>query len=58
MYYDNNVAGTLSILKAMTEAEVRNLIVSSTCATYGQPDRMPITEETSSARSTHMASRS
>lgn len=46
MYYDNNVGGTLSILKAMTEAEVRNLIVSSTCATYGQPDRMPITEET------------
>ena len=46
MYYDNNVGGTLSILKAMTEAKVRNLIVSSTCATYGQPDRMPITEET------------
>lgn len=46
MYYDNNVGGTLSILKAMTEAGVKNLIVSSTCATYGQPDRMPITEET------------
>ena len=46
MYYDNNVGGTLSLLKAMTEARVSNLIVSSTCATYGQPDRMPITEET------------
>ena len=46
MYYDNNVGGTLSLLKAMTEAKVSNLIVSSTCATYGQPDRMPITEET------------
>ena len=46
MYYDNNVGGTLSILKAMTEAKAGNLIVSSTCATYGQPDRMPITEET------------
>jgi UDP-glucose-4-epimerase GalE len=49
MYYDNNVGGTLSILKAMTEAKVSNLIVSSTCATYGQPDRMPITEETPQA---------
>jgi UDP-arabinose 4-epimerase len=46
IYYDNNVGGTLSILKAMTEAKVASLIVSSTCATYGQPDRMPITEET------------
>jgi UDP-glucose-4-epimerase GalE len=46
MYYDNNVGGTLSILKAMTEAKVSNLIVSSTCATYGQPEAMPITEET------------
>jgi UDP-arabinose 4-epimerase len=46
IYYDNNVAGTLSILKAMTESSVSNLIVSSTCATYGQPDRIPITEDT------------
>lgn len=46
IYYDNNVAGTLSLLRAMTEAKIRNLIVSSTCATYGQPQRMPITEET------------
>ena len=38
-------SGTLSILKAMTEAGVKNLIVSSTCATYGQPARMPITED-------------
>lgn len=45
IYYDNNVNGTVSLLRAMTEARVSNLIVSSTCATYGQPDRMPITEE-------------
>ena len=49
LYYDNNVNGTLSILKAMTEAEVSKLIVSSTCATYGQPDKLPITEETPQA---------
>ena len=46
IYYDNNVNGTLCLLRAMTEAGISNLIVSSTCATYGQPDRMPITEET------------
>ena len=46
LYYDNNVAGTLSLLRAMATAGTRNLIVSSTCATYGQPKHMPITEET------------
>lgn len=45
LYYDNNVAGTLSLLDAMTAAKVSNLIVSSTCATYGQPADMPITEQ-------------
>ena len=49
LYYDNNVTGTLSLLRAMTEAGTRNLIVSSTCATYGQPKHMPITEETPQA---------
>ena len=46
LYYDNNVTGTLSLLRAMTQAGAQNLIVSSTCATYGQPKHMPITEET------------
>ncbi|MCX5659159.1 MAG: UDP-glucose 4-epimerase GalE [Planctomycetota bacterium] len=45
-YYDNNTSGTVSLLKAMDQARVRRMIFSSTCATYGQPDRMPITEET------------
>lgn len=45
-YYDNNVVGTLSILKAMRDAGVGQIVVSSTCAVYGQPDRMPITEDT------------
>ena len=49
IYYDNNVNGTLSLLRAMTGSGTQNLIVSSTCATYGQPDRMPITEETPQA---------
>lgn len=43
-YYDNNVGGTLSLLQAMRDAGVARLIVSSTCAVYGQPERMPIAE--------------
>ncbi len=43
-YYDNNTAGTLSLLRAMKEASVNRMVFSSTCATYGEPDRMPIVE--------------
>ncbi len=45
-YYDNNTAGTISLLRAMDEAGVHRLVFSSTCATYGQPERMPIVETT------------
>jgi UDP-glucose-4-epimerase GalE len=44
-YYRNNVAGTLSLLEAMRAAEVRTLVFSSTCATYGVPTAVPIVEE-------------
>jgi UDP-glucose 4-epimerase len=44
-YYDNNTAGTISLLRAMDEAGVRRLVFSSTCATYGEPERMPIVED-------------
>ncbi|MEO1255674.1 MAG: UDP-glucose 4-epimerase GalE, partial [Bacteroidota bacterium] len=44
MYYHNNVSGTVSLLKAMISAGCRNLVFSSTCATYGIPERVPITE--------------
>ena len=43
-YYDNNTAGTLSLLQAMHDATVKKLVFSSTCATYGEPDQMPMTE--------------
>jgi UDP-glucose-4-epimerase GalE len=45
MYYRNNVAITVNILEAMKEAGVNRFVFSSTCATYGNPDRLPITEE-------------
>lgn len=43
-YFRNNVVGTLSILDAMRDEGVKNIIVSSTCAVYGQPDQVPIVE--------------
>lgn len=44
-YYDNNVMGTLSLLRAMREEGVRHLIFSSTCATYGVPQTPILTED-------------
>ncbi len=46
MYYRNNVANTLNLLEAMTENNIKYLIYSSTAATYGMPENMPINEET------------
>ncbi len=45
MYYQNNVATTISVLQAMEDAGVNRFVFSSTCATYGTPDSVPITEE-------------
>ncbi|MGW7046807.1 UDP-glucose 4-epimerase GalE [Streptomyces avermitilis] len=43
-YWDNNVGGTLALLAAMREAGVRKLVFSSTAATYGEPEEVPIVE--------------
>lgn len=43
-YYDNNVGGTLSLLNAMLAENVGKIVVSGTCAIYGQPSRVPIDE--------------
>jgi UDP-glucose-4-epimerase GalE len=48
-YYRNNVGGTLALLAAMREAEVATIVFSSTCAVYGVPDRLPISEATARA---------
>ncbi|KAL3821602.1 hypothetical protein ACJIZ3_007507 [Penstemon smallii] len=45
-YYHNITSNTLLIVEAMAAHNVKTLIYSSTCATYGEPDKMPITEET------------
>lgn len=49
-YYHNITANTLVILEAMAAHGVKTLIYSSTCATYGEPEKMPITEETPQVR--------
>ncbi|KND22106.1 UDP-glucose 4-epimerase [Enhydrobacter aerosaccus] len=43
-YYQNNVAGTLNLLDAMTSAQVKNLIFSSSATVYGDPEALPIVE--------------
>lgn len=45
-YYHNITSNTLTVLEAMATRGVPTLIYSSTCATYGEPEKMPITEET------------
>lgn len=44
-YYRNNVAATVVLLEAMIRHKINNFIFSSTCATYGMPNEIPITEE-------------
>ncbi|XP_028788112.1 UDP-arabinose 4-epimerase 1 [Neltuma alba] len=45
-YYHNITSNTLLVLESMAKHGVTTLIYSSTCATYGEPEKMPITEET------------
>jgi UDP-glucose 4-epimerase len=44
-YFRNNVASGINLLDAAVEAKVRKFVFSSTCATYGPPDRIPMTED-------------
>ncbi|KQH60718.1 UDP-galactose-4-epimerase [Campylobacter coli] len=44
-YYQNNVVGTINLLNAMLENNVKDIVFSSTCATYGEPQYTPIDEK-------------
>jgi UDP-glucose 4-epimerase len=44
-YYRNNVLGTLTLLEAMVAANIKQMVFSSTCATYGIPNAVPIPED-------------
>jgi UDP-glucose 4-epimerase len=43
-YFRNNTCGSLSIMQAMIETGVRNFVLSSTAAVYGEPEKIPIEE--------------
>ena len=45
-YYDNNVVGTISLLKAIKNNGVKNFVFSSSCSVYGQPEIYPVNELT------------
>lgn len=46
-YYKNNVGGLVSLLSAMESCNIRNLVFSSSCTVYGQPDHSPVNENSS-----------
>jgi UDP-glucose-4-epimerase GalE len=45
LYYENNFAGTSALLRAVLDFQCIPVVFSSTCATYGVPDRIPISED-------------
>lgn len=46
MYYNNNLNSLMNIMACMIEYKVPNLVFSSSCTVYGQPDKLPVTEQT------------
>jgi UDP-glucose 4-epimerase len=44
-YYDNNVVGTATLLEAMERHDVRDIVFSSSATVYGEPERIPLTED-------------
>jgi UDP-glucose 4-epimerase len=45
-YFENNVGQGIALIGALREAGVKRFVFSSTCATYGEPEKMPISEDT------------
>lgn len=45
-YYSNNLISLMNLLSCMNEYGVKNLVFSSSCTVYGQPDKLPVTEST------------
>ena len=46
MYYRNNLGSLMTLLTVMEQHQIRNLIFSSSCTVYGEPDTVPVTEQT------------
>jgi UDP-glucose 4-epimerase len=45
-YYSNNIGSTVTLLKIMDKYKVSNFVFSSSCTVYGEPDQLPVTEQT------------
>lgn len=45
MYYRNNITGSLNLIRAVKDNSVKNFVFSSTCSVYGNPEKLPISEE-------------
>lgn len=45
-YYRNNILSLISLLEAQQEAGIQKLVFSSSCSVYGEPDQLPVTEQT------------
>ncbi|HBH23310.1 MAG TPA: UDP-glucose 4-epimerase GalE [Cytophagales bacterium] len=46
MYFDNNLGSTVKLMETMKEYEVKQFIFSSSCSIYGNPEKLPVTEDT------------
>ena len=44
-YYHNNLNSLLNLLRCMKESDIKNIIFSSSCTVYGQPDKLPVSEK-------------
>lgn len=47
LYYTNNVAGSINLIKAVNQSKIKNFVFSSTCSIYGNPEQIPISENES-----------
>ena len=45
LYYDHNVGGTVALLEVLTELAIRRFVFSSSATVYGEPERLPLTED-------------
>jgi UDP-glucose 4-epimerase len=46
LYYQNNLVSLINLLNMMRQFEVSNIVFSSSCTVYGQPEKLPVTEDT------------
>ena len=53
-YYDNNLCGTKILLDSMVEHHIDKIVFSSTAATYGEPENIPILKQTEHSQPIHM----